>query len=169
MAYELQIGERRAKIELLNRSDNKTIIAVDDIKYEVDIAKVGEGIYSILYNGKSYNLELVEDGSAKKYIVNTFVKSYNIEIIDAETKYLENRYGAKHEDSDLMIISPMPGKIVKVLVNVGDQVKAGQTLVIVEAMKMQSEFKVKSDRTIKEIFVKAGDTVNSHQVLIEME
>jgi biotin carboxyl carrier protein len=67
------------------------------------------------------------------------------------------------------ISSPMPGKIVKILVNKGDQVKAGETVIIVSAMKMESEYKVKSDRTIKEILVKEGDTIDGNQPLIIIE
>jgi biotin carboxyl carrier protein len=63
----------------------------------------------------------------------------------------------------------MPGKIVKILVKIGDKVKAGDTVVIVSAMKMESEYKVKNDRTIKDILVKEGDTIDGNQPLIIIE
>ena len=63
----------------------------------------------------------------------------------------------------------MPGKIVKVLVRKGDKVKAGDTVIIVSAMKMESEYKVKKDRLIKDVKVKAGDIVSAHQPLIIIE
>jgi biotin carboxyl carrier protein len=63
----------------------------------------------------------------------------------------------------------MPGKVVKIPVNVGDQVVSGQTLIVVEAMKMQSEFKAAADRIVKEILVKEGDIVNAHQIMIKLE
>ena len=72
-------------------------------------------------------------------------------------------------EGDLNISSPMPGKVVKVPVSVGEAVTAGQTLIVVEAMKMQSEFKATADRVVREILVKEGDTVSSHQVMMKLE
>jgi biotin carboxyl carrier protein len=63
----------------------------------------------------------------------------------------------------------MPGKVVKIPVKAGDLVTAGQTLIVVEAMKMQSEFKATADRTVLEILVKEGDIVNAHQVMLKLE
>jgi len=60
----------------------------------------------------------------------------------------------------------MPGKVVNILVKIGDKVKAGDTVIIVSAMKMESEYKVKKDRTIVDILVKEGDTIDGNQPLI---
>ena len=86
MAYEISIKDRTAKIELLNRVGAKALIAVDGHKYDLDIVEVETGVYSILYNGQSYNVELIRGESSKKYIVNTFAKTFNVEVIDAESK-----------------------------------------------------------------------------------
>jgi biotin carboxyl carrier protein len=169
MAYEINLENRTASIELLNRAGNKMLIAVDDRKYELDVVMVEKGVYSIIYNGHSYNLELIEGETSKKYIVNSFVRTFNVEIIDAETKYQQSRMKGLELEGDRNIASPMPGKVVKIPVNVGDNVAAGQTLVIVEAMKMQSEFKASGDHVVSEILVKEGDTVNAHQLLIKLE
>jgi len=64
------------------------------------------------------------------------------------------------------IIAPMPGKIVKILVKVGDQVKEDDELLILEAMKMENPIFSTSDGTVNEIKVKEGDSVSSDQVLI---
>jgi biotin carboxyl carrier protein len=72
-------------------------------------------------------------------------------------------------EGENVVASPMPGKIVKVPVSVGETVTSGQTLVVVEAMKMQSEFKATGEKRITEILVKEGDTVNAHQVMIKLE
>jgi len=169
MAYEISIKDRTAKIQLLNRVGTQAIISVDEQKYDLDIAEVEKGVYSIIHNGHSYNIELIGGESSKKYIVNTFAKTFEVEIIDAESKYISNRnLGLEIEGAD-NVVSPMPGKIVKILVAAGDPVTAGQTLVVVEAMKMQSEFKATGDKIIREILVKEGDTVDSHQLMIKLE
>ncbi|MCX6247539.1 MAG: acetyl-CoA carboxylase biotin carboxyl carrier protein subunit [Bacteroidetes bacterium] len=169
MAYEIKLEHRTARIELLNRAGSKVLLAVDDRKYELDVVMVEKGVYSILYDGQSYNIELIEGDSGKEYIVNTNARSFNAEIIDAESKYLENRMlGTEHEGEN-EISSPMPGKVIKIPVSEGESVTAGQTLIVVEAMKMQSEFKATADRVVKAILVKEGDTVNSHQVMLKLE
>ena len=169
MAYEISIKDRTAKIELLNRVGTKALIAVDDHKYDLDIVEVEKGVYSILYNGQSYNVELIRGETSKKYIVNTFAKTFNVEVIDAESKYISNRNQGQEAEGTNQILSPMPGKVVKITVNVGDLVTTGQTLIVVEAMKMQSEFKATGDKIVRDILVKEGDTVDSHQLMIKLE
>jgi biotin carboxyl carrier protein len=169
MAYEISIGHRTAKIELLNRTGHKALVKVDDHKYDVDIVEVENGVYSIIYNGHSYNVELIRGESSKKFIVNTFAKTFNAEVIDAESKYISNRNQGLEAEGSNQVASPMPGKIVKIPVKVGDVVTAGQTMIIVEAMKMQSEFKATGDKIVQAILVKEGDTVDSHQVMIKLE
>jgi biotin carboxyl carrier protein len=169
MAYEVSLGHRTAKVDILNRTGTKTLIDIDGNRYDVDIVMVEKGVYSILFNGHSYNVELIEGDSSKKYIVNTFAKTFNVEIIDAESKYISSRNKGMEAEEENIVASPMPGKVVKIPVKTGEQVAAGQTLVVVEAMKMQSEFKASHDKTVIEILVKEGDTVNAHQVMMKLE
>jgi biotin carboxyl carrier protein len=169
MAYEIKLEHRTARIDLLNRAGSKILLEVDDRKYDLDVVMVEKGVYSILYNGHSYNVELIEGNSSKEYIVNTFARSFTTEIIDAESKYRESRKSGMESEGDNNISSPMPGKVVKVPVVVGEKVASGQTLIVVEAMKMQSEFKAMAERTVKEILVKEGDIVNAHQIMIKLE
>ncbi len=169
MAYEISIEHRTATIELLNRVGTKALISVDGNKYDIDIVMVENGVYSIIYNGHSYNVELIEGESSKKYIVNTFARTFLTEIIDAESKYISSRNKGLDVESSNLILSPMPGKVIKVLVSIGDVVTMGQTLVVVEAMKMQSEFKSSGEKIVREILVREGDTVNAHQPMIKLE
>ena len=73
MAYEIKLEHRTARIELLNRSGNKVLLAVDDRKYELDVVMVEKGVYSILYNGNSYNVELIEGKSNKEISDSLFI------------------------------------------------------------------------------------------------
>ena len=167
MSTEININDRNALVEVLSRDGNKVRISIDGKKYDADVVMVENGVYSIIIDNKSYNIELIRNDN-KNYLVNTYSKSYDVEIVDAESKYLKSRRRDDgHEEA--VISSPMPGKIVKVLVKVGDEVKAGDTVIIVSAMKMESEYKVKKDRVIKEIKVKEGDTIQAHQPLVIIE
>lgn len=165
---DIQLGERIAKVELLSKEGSNMRISVDGKVYETNIIMVERGVYSVLLDGKSFNVELIEEDSTKKYSVNTLYDFYDAEVVDAQSRYQKSRTQIDSTE-ETVISSPMPGKVVKIPVKVGDEVKAGETVVIVSAMKMESEYKVKNDRTIKEIKVREGDTVSANQPLIIIE
>jgi biotin carboxyl carrier protein len=169
MKVEIGIENRVAQVELIEKLDNKIKVAVDGLVYEIDAIQVGKGVYSILIDHVSFNVELVEGENPKQFIVNTLYNSFTADIIDAEAKYAKSRNKGLGNDNANFISSPMPGKVVKILVNVGDLVKAGDAVIIISAMKMESEYKVQADRIVKEIKVKEGDTVDGHQPLITFE
>jgi biotin carboxyl carrier protein len=168
MALEINIDGQSVNVELLSKKGNFHQVSIDGKLYEVDLVMVERGVYSVLYKNKPFNVELVPGREPKTYSINTLYNSYDVDILDAEAKYLKGR---KHDhlEDNLAISSPMPGKVVKILVKIGDEVKAGDTVIIVSAMKMESEYKVKSDRIIKDILVKEGDTIEGNQPLIIIE
>jgi biotin carboxyl carrier protein len=168
MALEIKIGDRKANVELISQQGNLVTVNVDGKTYELDLMMVEQGVYSILYNNISYNVELIEKKDHRHYNVNTLYSSWDVEVVDAETKYRQNRHRDDIEEVR-KIFSPMPGKIVKILVKEGDKVKAGDTVIIVSAMKMESEYKVKKDRIVRQVLVKEGDTVDGNQTLIVVE
>ncbi|MCK5840249.1 MAG: acetyl-CoA carboxylase biotin carboxyl carrier protein subunit [Bacteroidales bacterium] len=169
MSYEVNLDKRNAIVELIYQDGDHIKVAVDNTVYELDIAMVEEGIYSVLLDNKSFNLELIRNGSSKKYTVNTYLNTYEVEIIDAEAKYLRSREKNMFGEEENNVFSPMPGKIVKIPVKMGDAVKKGETVIIVSAMKMESEFKAKKEGVVKEILVKEDDTVDGNQLLIRLE
>lgn len=169
MSIEVRLNDRIAEVELVNKDQNKLQIRVDDKLYELDMIEVEKGMYSILLEGTSYNIEIIEKDSAKQYNVNALEKSYDLEIIDAETRYLMSRTENDLEDAGNTVSCPMPGKIVKIPVKAGDKVELGQTVIIVSAMKMESEYKAGKDGVIKEVLVNEGDTIEGNQALITIE
>lgn len=169
MILEIQVGERIANVELISKEGNKVQISIDNNIYDVDIVMVENGVYSIILDNKSYNVELTRDDTGKSYMVNTLYNNFPVEIIDMQAKYIRNRMKDDVDETQDKIVAQIPGKIVKIPVKVGDQLLANQTVIIVEAMKMQSEYKVKRDCIIKNILVKEGDTVDGNQTLVELE
>lgn len=168
MSLEIKIDDRTAKVRLIKKEGNIVKVEVDDRIYDLDLIMVENGVYSILYNNISYNVELIEKKDHRHFNVNTLYNSYDVEIIDAEAKYLMGR--SREEFADIRkIFSPMPGKVVKIPFKVGDSVKAGDTVIVVSAMKMESEYKVQKDRIIKQILVNEGDTIDGNQTLIVVE
>jgi biotin carboxyl carrier protein len=169
MELELNLEGRKAILKEISREGNLLTVSVDDEIYTVDLVKVGPAEYSVLHKGRSYNIEVVPGREPKHYTVNTFYFSHEIEVVDAETRYIRSRENATGGHVSNIIRSPMPGKIVKILVSVGDAVEVGQTVIIVSAMKMESEFKATKAGIVKEIPVNEGDTVDSNQVLVVIE
>lgn len=165
---EIHIGKRITEIELISKEENMVKLSIDGKEYEVDISMLQNGVYSILQDGKSYNAELIHSDDRKNYTVNTVFSSHKVQIIDAKAKYLRLKRGGDERQDD-KIISPMPGKVVSIPVKSGDQLSAGDTVIVIEAMKMQNNYKVASDCVIKEILVSEGDAINSNQLLARLD
>ena len=168
MALEVNIDGQSVSVELLGKTGDIHQVSIDGKVYKVDLVEVEKGVYSVIYKNKSFNVELAPGKEPKTYTINTLHNSYEVDILDAEAKYRKSR---KQDDLEegAVISSPMPGKVVKVLVKKGDKVKSGDTVIIISAMKMESEYKVKKDRLIVEVKVKAGDTIDGNQPLIIVE
>ena len=169
MQLEIPEINREAEVTLIEQNGNSISIEVDGRNYELDVLKVNDGVYSILYKGKSFNVETIAESDPKKHIVNTIFSQYAVEVVDAATRYQRARQGGESADGDSRIVVPMPGKIVKVMAKAGQEVSTGDTLVIVSAMKMESEYKAGKDGVVKEVLVKDGDTVDGGQVMVVLD
>lgn len=170
MPYEVKLNDRIANVEVLSRQDNKVLVSVDGKEMELDFVKISQVSYSVLYQNKSYNIELIPaNGGIKRFLVNTLKNNFEVEIIDAEAKYLASRKKGLDDDSGSVITAPIPGKVVRVFVKKDEAVAAGQTLVIISAMKMESEFKAKKAGKVMEVKVEEGQTVEARQPLVVVE
>ncbi len=169
MPVEIKIENRIAWVNLLQQDGNFLEVEIDGKKYTVDLMHTAGGTFSIIQGGHSYNIELVPHDQPKKYTAYTLYNSYNVEVIDAEARYLMNRGANGFGSNENTIVCPMPGKVVKILVNEGDIIKEGETAIIISAMKMESEYKSPKDGVVKKISIKEGDTIEGNQILIELE
>jgi biotin carboxyl carrier protein len=169
MPLQLKIDDQTSHVQLLNQNGSKIVVAIDNREYNLDVERVGKGIYSILYKNRSYNVELIQGNHSRQYLVNTQYRTFDIEIIDAQARYKMSRNKDAGIDSHNVIVSPMPGRVVRVLTHAGDLVEKGQTLIVLSAMKMESEYKAGTSGTIKTINVNPGDTVDGGQILIVIE
>ena len=130
-----------------------------------DIEQVETGVYSILYNGRSFEARLTP--TAEGLAVTVKGQSFLVEVTDPRNFSSREQADAGAGRQELK--SPMPGKVIRVLVEVGDQVHAGQGLVVVEAMKMQNEMKASRDGVVTRVAAKGGDTVCAGDVLVTLE
>lgn len=169
MELELKVNDRNAIVKIIKRDANIYTLSVDDVLYDVDIVKVSNLEFSILYEGKSYNIEVIESKEPKHFNVNTLYSRYDVEVVDNESRYRQSRLQSKQIHNENTIRSPMPGKVVKVFVKPGDVVEAGKPLVVLSAMKMESEFKAGKPGIVIEVPVKEGDTVDNDQLLVVID
>ncbi len=165
---EIKIGNRNATIELISQTDSIYHVKIDGKEYHLDVYKVEQGVYSIINNGQSINMEMIEGNASNKYIVNTLQSRCEVEVIDALARYRNSSRSGLNNEANT-ISTPMPGKIVKVLVKKGDTVEKGQTVVVVAAMKMESEYKAPFDGVVVAVKVKEGDTIEAHQHMVELK
>jgi biotin carboxyl carrier protein len=164
MKYEAEIDGRQVTIELEER-DGRVTAKVGERSYEVEVTRPEEGAYLIFIGERVYEADAWPEGSGALRI-NLRGRTFNAKIIDR--KHL--RSTAEHGlEGKQQLIAPMPGKIVRVLLKAGDEVAAGQGVVIVEAMKMQNEIKSPKDGRVIEVRVAEGATVNANQVLAVVE
>ncbi len=165
---EIHIGDRVADVTLVSKEGNKVQLTIDGKPYDVDIVMAENGNCSILHDGNSFNAGLVRGEGGKNYDVSILTRSFHVDIVDTQAKYLHTRRGADEKQGD-KIAAPMPGKVVKIPVKVGDRLNAGDIVVVLEAMKMQSNYKVSADCVVRNILVSEGESVSANQILVELD
>ena len=166
---EIHLNDRIAQVNIVESDGHSLKVEIDGKIYELDFALITEGTYSFLFEGKSIEMELSKTDQPKSFEIKHQCYTYNTEVVDAEAKYLKNRKQSDIVDNERVISSPMPGKVIKIPINIGDEVEPGQTLIIISAMKMESEYKAKKKGVIKEILTKEEATIEGNQPLIIIE
>jgi biotin carboxyl carrier protein len=145
------------------------VIHVDGKPFELDLVEVADGHYHIVRNNKSYNIEVVAmDSASKTFSFKLNGTHYSVELRDKFDLLLEKmgmNGGASGKVNNVK--APMPGLIIDLRVREGQSVMAGDTLLILEAMKMENVIKAPRDGVIKTLRIRQGDSVEKNQVLIE--
>ena len=138
---------------------------------QIDAVKISDTKYHILHDYQSYKTEITQaDFNKKTYQVKVNNNTYNINILnnlDVLIKDMGFEIGAAKKVSDIK--APMPGLILDINVKVGQEIKENDTLLILEAMKMENSITSPRDGIIKSILVAKGDLVDKNQLLIEFE
>ncbi len=134
-----------------------------------DVTALGDGHFHILYNNKGYNAEVTKtDRESKTVELKVNGRKYSVQLRDKFDLLLEkmgmNNTGAGKIN---VLKAPMPGLIIDLRVKVGQTVKPGDALLVLEAMKMENVIKAQGEGTVKQLKIKKGDTVEKNQLLIE--
>lgn len=148
---------------------SKNQLAVNGNILEWDITKTGDRHYHVIYQSHSYNLELVGlDFESKTLKLKLNNKPCEVKIRDKFDLLLE-KLGMNNlqNNSAKEIKAPMPGLIFDIKVKEGDEVKKGDPVLILEAMKMENILKSPGDGIVKSVKIKKGQSVEKNQVLIQ--
>ena len=164
MKYYARIGQNEYEIEI----DGGALL-VDGEPVDIDLRQTGDPeLYSLLYDGRSYELLVEED--RYHYGVTLRGDRYDVLVEDERQRRLNaGRRLPMLPDGELAVLAPIPGLVVKILVEAGDVVEEGQPLVILEAMKMENEIRARRGGTISRIQAQPGQRVEQNGILLMME
>lgn len=165
--FEAHFNGKKKVVDFLE--ENK--VSVDGTEYVLDQGKIDDRKYHLILENKSYNIELVSIDKVKKLVslkINN--NPYQINVKD-KFDLLLSQLGmsdmASKKIKDLK--APMPGLVVDILVEPGQEVKEGDSLLILEAMKMENSLKSPVDGVVKAINVSQKNTVDKNQILLSFE
>jgi biotin carboxyl carrier protein len=163
-------------VEVQKDADNGSYhMSLDGRAFEVDARRMPSQIVSMLLDNKSYDVDLERiakrtDTLDGRVHVRVRGRVMRFEILDERRLKMKEAQGMRLDVGGLASIdSPMPGKVIKILAKEGDEVKEGQGIIVVEAMKMENELKTPKAGIVKEIKVKEGDAVEAGARLAVIE
>ncbi|MFN3323016.1 MAG: biotin/lipoyl-containing protein [Bryobacteraceae bacterium] len=170
MRLDVKVGERAGQLRLVRDGSNCWFELLWDGEGEpaertASVVEVEPGVYSVVLDGRSYEARVSPSG--RGWGVDVGPSHFEVEAADPRSSRGRARTFAGDERLELK--APMPGKVVRVLVEPGGTVEAGQGLVVVEAMKMQNEMKSPRPGVVAAVRVQEGATVNAGDVLVVVE
>ena len=167
MQYEVEVAGRVRQVAV-HRAGSKFDVAVDGRVWRVDAAHIDARTMSIVVEdtGASYDVGFAPDLATGLLFVR---------VGSTQVPVALNGRRRRHDDAGhagagpQRIVAPMPGKIVRVGVKPGDTVTARQTLVVIEAMKMENELKAGRDGTVGELHAQEGASVDAGALLVVIQ
>ncbi len=165
MKYHSKIENQEYVIDI----DEDNRIVVDGESVQANLLQVGPlGLYSLLMDHESY--ELVVEERRFGYRVTLGSDTFNVQVKDERTLRLDaGRSQLTTPSGERFIKAPIPGLIVSILVEVGDEIEENQPVIILEAMKMENELRAIRAGTVAEIVIEAGQSVEQGSDLIRVE
>ncbi len=152
---------------------DKGIIKINDSESQYELVQKTEEEFLLFYKNRIYEIKKIsqrrtEDKNIFGFLlnINYFELSIKIKLEKLLTNYLNQDQHKKHA---VQIVSPMPGLVFKVIRNIGEFIEEGDSLIILEAMKMENEIKAPVSGMIKEIFVSEKQAIEKGAILLEID
>jgi len=165
MEFEFQIRGSDRKISV-EQKEKTFVFREGPETWEVDIRRISENAVSLLVGGRTYTAYIGRDRQKTAVHINGTV------VLVAKPDERAAGFSAGEEKAlagKLRVKAPMPGKVIKIDVAEGEEVRKNQTLAVVEAMKMENEVKSPGEAIVTKIFVAPGTLVDSENPLVELE
>lgn len=165
MIRKVQLGSSSHTLELQEADATHYTLLWDGVPVVADVEALPGGCFSIILEGKQFQIDA--DVSGDDLVVERQAYRHALTLLDPRLMHAQKGKGGA--GGPVVIKSPMPGRVIRVLVQKGEEVKAGQGVVVVEAMKMQNELKSPAHARIADILIKEGANVETHAKLIKLE
>ena len=162
MRFQVSIDGKSHDLELI-QAQEAWECRVDDRPIEIDVRAIYPGVLSILRDGRSY---IVRQGPNQTITVGEH--AYEVSIADPRS-WRSRQTTLAGTAGPQKVTASMPGKVVRILTAAGAHVKAGQGIVVIEAMKMQNELRAPREGKISAILVQEGKAVNAGEVVAIVE
>lgn len=166
---KLVVGHRGKDAEIrLDRDGPRATLRLEDGTVDLDVHSLETGTRSILWNGRHYEVSVKSLG-ADRYEVSGEFGSEIVRILEPLAHLASVSHDAQAASAVERVAAYMPGRVVQVLVEVGETVNAGQGILVLEAMKMENEIQAERQGTVRQLFVAAGAAVEGGDPLYEIE
>lgn len=166
MRYFVTIDGTERQVDVQPSAKGDLQVTVDGKVVPVDVLSV-DGALSLRIDGKM--IDLTTEGTPPALGVVASGRRVYLTVESERVRASKSAASKGGAKGGGLVSSPMPGRVLKVLVNVGDEVAANHPLIVVEAMKMENELRSPGAGVVKEVFVKPGDTVEGGAKLIRVE
>ena len=167
MKLQAEIGEDKHEVEL-RRDGNIVTATIDGDTFEAEVSQPEANVYLIKRDGRIFEAFVAPDAPGKPKSVTVNGRDFEVKLHDPK-RLRSKGSDSEHGDGLAEIRTAMPGKVVRLLLEVGASVEKGDGVLVVEAMKMQNELKSPKAGIVKTVAVSEGDTVAAGDVLATIE
>ena len=163
--YVATVSERQIEVQIEALEGQQYRVVIDGRERIVDARKVRPGLWSLVPPGGGAARLVDVDGTTPDLIATIEAQAIPVKLVEGR-RAAAAQLAPRAAKGPQPVRAPMPGKVVKVMVKPGDAVKAGQGVVVIEAMKMENELKAPRDGSVVEVTVAEGAAVESGQALV---
>jgi biotin carboxyl carrier protein len=180
MTYIASVKDQAYRVDSGENTPQREII-IDGTSYKIDWRQIAPlaadakaqveagGRYSLLIQGQSYEIfarRISKEDGSQTYEIQFAGQRFEVQVEDEREKTLAGSVKSAHDSSEARVRAPMPGLVIGLPLEVGSKVERGQTVVVLEAMKMENDLAAPKAGMLKEIKVNKGQTVNQGDVLV---
>jgi biotin carboxyl carrier protein len=167
MRWVVRGGQSSHDVEV-ERLGDEFIVEIDGQRHELELVRLDGAIASLRFPATGRSLQITYDhGSNGSWRVAVGQREFDLEVLTPAEAV--EAVSVARDAGPSRVIAPIPGKVVAIKVEPGDQVEPGQALVVLEAMKMENELAADQAGKVAAIHVAAGDTVEGGELLVELE